>query len=49
MQEIIIIVIIIDEIWAAATFVQSQQTPSVEPSFASRLNATWFPNILTVI
>ena len=38
-----------DEIWAAATFVQNQQTPSVETSFASRLNATWFPNILTVI
>ena len=35
---------------AAATFVQHyQQTPSVEPSFASRLNATWFPNKLALI
>ena len=35
---------------AAATFVQHyQQTLSVEPSFASRLNATWFPNKLTLI
>ena len=34
---------------AAATFVPNQKTPSVEPSFASRLNATWFPNKLTLI
>ena len=33
----------------AATFVQNQKTPSVDPSFASRLNATWFPNKLTLI
>ena len=33
----------------AATFVQNQQTPSVELSFASRLNASWFPNKQTVI
>ena len=34
---------------AAATFVQNQQTPSVELSFASRLNASWFPNKQTAI
>ena len=34
---------------AAATFVPNQKTPSVEPSFASRLKATWLPNKLTLI
>ena len=34
---------------AAATFVPNQKMLSVEPSFASRLNATWFPNKLTLI
>ena len=34
---------------AAATFVQNRQAPSVDPSFASRLNATWVPNKLTLI
>ena len=34
---------------AAATFLPDQKTPSVEPSFASRLKATWFPNKLTLI
>ena len=34
---------------AAATFVKNQQTPSVELSIASRLNASWFPNKQTVI
>ena len=33
---------------AAATFVQNQQAPSVEPSFAQRLNATWVVNKLTL-
>ena len=34
---------------AVVSFVPNQKTPSVEPSFASRLNATWFPNKLTLI
>ena len=34
---------------AVATFLQNQKAPSVEPSFASRLNATWVPSKLTLI
>ncbi|XP_044171636.1 fibroblast growth factor receptor 2-like [Acropora millepora] len=34
---------------AAATLVKNQQAPSVEPIFASRLNATWYLNKLTLI
>ena len=34
---------------AVATFLRNQKTVSVEPSFASRFNATWFPNKLTLI
>lgn len=32
-----------------ATYLQSQQAVSVEPTFVSRLNATWVPNKLTLI
>ena len=32
-----------------ATYLQSQQALSVDPTFVSRLNATWVPNKLTLI
>ena len=34
---------------AAATLVWNQQVPSVDPIFASRLNAAWYLNKLTLI
>ena len=34
---------------AVVTFVPNLKTPSVEPSFASRLKATWLPYKLTLI
>ena len=34
---------------AAVTLVEKRQAPSVDPIFASRLNATWYLNKLTLI